>query len=104
VLEHCRERKFTRLPVIGSREGQKRVIGLVSLDTLLFGELPPHTAVGDHLKPALFLEEDLRLELALRRMQRSGQRLAIVLARDRLEIGIISLEDILKVIFGEVRL
>jgi CBS domain containing-hemolysin-like protein len=37
-------------------------------------------------------------------MQRTGQRLAIVLARDRSELGVVSLEDILKVIFGEVRL
>jgi CBS domain containing-hemolysin-like protein len=56
------------------------------------------------VKPALYLEEDMRLEAALKRMQRGGQRLAIVLGRDRKEMGIISLQDILKVIFGEVRL
>jgi CBS domain containing-hemolysin-like protein len=37
-------------------------------------------------------------------MQRSGQRLAIVLGRDRQETGIIGLHDIFKVIFGEVSL
>ena len=37
-------------------------------------------------------------------MQRAGQRLAIVLARDRHESGVVSLEDILKVMFGEVKL
>ena len=56
------------------------------------------------MKPALYLEEDLRLEVALRRMQRSGQRLVIVLGRDRREIGIISLQDVLKIIFGDVSL
>jgi putative hemolysin len=104
ALELSRERKLTRLPVLGERDGQQRVIGLISLNTLLFMELTPTRPVGDHLRPALFLEEDLRLETALRRMQRSGQRLGIVLGRDRRETGIISLEDILKVIFGEVRL
>ena len=54
--------------------------------------------------PALYLDEELRLEAALKRMQRSGQRLAIVLGRDRRETGIVSLQDILQVIFGEVRL
>ena len=53
---------------------------------------------------ALFLDEDLRLEVALQRMQRAGQRLAIVLGRDRRETGILSLQDVLKVIFGEVSL
>ena len=60
--------------------------------------------VNAHLQPALFLEEDLRLEVALRRMQRGGQRLAVVLGRDNVETGILSLEDILKIIFGEVKL
>ncbi len=105
ALQLCRERNLTRLPVLGLRDGAQRVLGLVNLGMLLFEpELDPARAVGELVKPALFLEEDLRLELALRRMQRSGQRLAIVLARDRSESGILSLEDILKVIFGEVRL
>jgi CBS domain containing-hemolysin-like protein len=59
---------------------------------------------ADYVRPALYLDEDLRLEVALRRMQRSGQRLAVVLGRDRREIGIVSLQDILKVVFGEVSL
>ena len=57
-----------------------------------------------HMTPALFMEEDVRLEIALRRMQRAGQRLAIVLARDGSEAGIVTLEDILKLMFGEVKL
>jgi len=56
------------------------------------------------VKPALYLNDEMRLEEALRRMQRSGQRLAIVLGRDRRELGIVSLQDILKFIFGEVSL
>ena len=43
------------------------------------------------MKPAFFLEEETRLEEALKRMQRSGQRLAIVLGRDQREVGIVSL-------------
>ena len=35
---------------------------------------------------------------------RAGQRLAIVLSRDGHEVGIVSLQDVLKAIFGEVRL
>jgi CBS domain containing-hemolysin-like protein len=56
------------------------------------------------MTPALFLDEDTRLEVALRRMQRAGERLAIVLGRDRRESGVVALEDILKVMFGEVKL
>jgi CBS domain containing-hemolysin-like protein len=42
--------------------------------------------------------------VALQQMQRHGQRLAIVLGPDRSELGLVSLQDILKFIFGEVSL
>ena len=56
------------------------------------------------MKPALYMEEETRLEEALKQMQRSGQRLGIVLGRDQREVGIVGLQDIFKVIFGEVKL
>jgi putative hemolysin len=105
VLALCRERRVTRLPIWETRDGQRRIGGLISLKSLLFqGGLDVNKPVGDYMKPALFLNEDMRLEVALRRMQRSGQRLAIVLGREGREIGILSLQDVLKVIFGEVSL
>jgi putative hemolysin len=105
VLALCRQRKVTRLPVWETRDGQRRIRGLVSLNSLLFHSSPDlNKPVGDYMKPAVFLAEDMRLEIALRRMQRSGQRLAIVLGREGREIGLVTLQDVLKVIFGEVSL
>lgn len=105
VLALCRERRLTRLPVWQVREGRRRIAGMVNIGRLLFSaDLEATRPVADYLSPALFLEEDLRLEQALSRMQRGGQRLAVVLGRDGREAGIVSLEDILKTIFGEVRL
>ena len=93
------------LPIWETRDGRQRIIGLLNLNTLLFQpELDVNRPVSESVQPALYLEEDLRLEVALRRMQRSGQRLAIVLGRDGREIGIISLQDVLKIIFGDVSL
>jgi CBS domain containing-hemolysin-like protein len=80
-------------------------VGVLSLRAVMYqAELDLEKLAADYVKPALYLEEDMRLEAALKRMQRSGQRLAIVLGRDKRETGIVSLQDILKVIFGEVRL
>lgn len=105
TLVLCREKRVTRLPVWEMRDGRCRIGGLISLKSLLFrGDLDMNKPVGEYMKPALFLNEDMRLEVALRRMQRSGQRLAIVLGREGREIGILSLQDVLKVIFGEVSL
>jgi putative hemolysin len=105
VLRLCKESKVTRLPVWETRDGQQRVIGLLHLNSLVYQPaLDVSRPAGDYTKPALYLEEDLRLEVALRRMQRGGQRLAIVLGRDRREIGFLSLQDVLGAMFGEVSL
>ena len=78
---------------------------MLSLKTLLYqSDFDAGKTAGDYVKPALYLAAEMRLEEALRRMQRSGNRLAIVLGRDQRELGIISLHDVLKFIFGEVSL
>ncbi len=105
ALTLARERKFSRLPVWETRDGQRRIAGLLMLGPLLFrDDLDLQKPAAARMTPALFLDEDTRLEVALRRMQRAGERLAIVLGRDRHEIGVVTLEDILKVMFGEVKL
>lgn len=56
------------------------------------------------MQPALYLEDHVPLEAALKQFQRGGQRLAVVLDRSRREVGIVTLADILRFIFGEVTL
>ena len=101
----AKEKNLSRLPVWENRDGQRRIAGLLDINQLLFRELVDEQAsAAEFLSPALFLDDDTRLEIALRRMQRAGQRLAIVLARDGREVGVVTLEDILKLMFGEVKL
>ncbi len=104
ALVRCREHRLTRMPVWDEVGGSRRIIGIITLNSFLYHAALEGKLVRDFLTPALYLDEDLRLEVAMRRMQRSGQRLAIVLGRDRRELGFISLQDLLKVIFGEVSL
>lgn len=105
TMRLLRESGHTRLPVWQQRDGVPRIAGLVSAESVLFGPPPePTRQVAALMTPAVFLAEDLRLDAALERLQRGGQRLAVVLSREGREIGIVGLEDILKTIFGEVRL
>jgi putative hemolysin len=105
ALKLARERKISRLPIFETRDGRPRVAGLLMVGPLLFrDDLDLQKSVAGHMTPALFLGEDTRLEIALRRMQRAGERLAVILARDGKEIGIVALEDILKIMFGEMKL
>jgi len=105
ALALARERKLSRLPVWETRDGRPCIAGLLLLGPLLYrDDLELQETAAAHMTPALFLDEDTRLEDALRRMQRAGERLVIVLGRDGREMGVVSLEDILKLMFGEVKL
>jgi CBS domain containing-hemolysin-like protein len=105
ALALAREKKISRLPVWETRDGKHRIAGLLLLGQLLFrDDLDLSRPVSAHMTPALFVNENMRLEIVLRLMQRAGHRLAIVLANDGNETGVLSLEDILRVLFGEVKL
>jgi CBS domain containing-hemolysin-like protein len=105
ALRLAREKNLSRMPVWEMRDGRRRIAGLLDVTALLFHEpLDLDKTAGELMAPALFVDDDTRLEIALRRMQRAGQRLAVVLARDRSEVGVVALEDILKLMFGEVKL
>ena len=105
ALQRHHETGHGRWPIWEERDGQRRIMGLVDLDQLIFREnLDPAKPIGDFIRPAMYLEEDMRLEVALRRMQARGEQLAIVLGRNRRETGTLAVEAILKTMFGEVQL
>jgi putative hemolysin len=105
ALMMAREKQFSRFPVWETRDGKRRIAGLFMLGPLLYRDDVDLTKpVSVHMTPAVFVNENMRLEIALRLMQRAGHRLAVVLARNGNEVGVLSLEDILRVLFGEVKL
>ena len=105
ALDLARENSISRLPVWETREGHRRVAGLIDIRPLVYRDnLEVEKPVSDYMTPAVFVNEAVRLEVALRLMQRAGQRTAIVLSRERHEIGVVKLKDILKVMFGEMKL
>jgi CBS domain containing-hemolysin-like protein len=105
VLDLYKDRGFSRMPVWRHEAGRQKVVGIVNLNSLIFApDAPDGKTAADFLKPALYLGQEMRLEMALRQMQRKNQRLAIVLDPNKNEWGIVGLQDILRVIFGEVSL
>jgi CBS domain containing-hemolysin-like protein len=103
VLALCRKRHLTRIPV--TEPASARIWGIINLEQILYRDDVEMTAgARQYMQPPFFLPEALHLEEALRQMQRTGSRLAVVLGPNDVETGIITLQDILKVIFGEVTL
>ena len=101
----ARGKNLSRLPVWEVRDGQRRIAGLLDVGPLLYREvLDAEQPASACMTPAVFVNEGVRLEVALRLMQRAGQRMAIVLSGARAETGIVAVKDILKVMFGEMKL
>lgn len=101
VLKIGKETGYTRLPVRDQERG--RVAGIVSLRVVLREpRLDETKTAADYMTPALTFDAQTRLESALRQMQRMSQHLAIVVGPDKREIGVVGLQDILGVIFGDV--
>lgn len=100
-----RERRFEVVPVWRVEGKSRRVVGIITLKSLLARPADqPGGVAAELVRPALYLDENVRWENALRMMQRSGHRLAIVLGPDRREAGIVTLQDMLKPVFGEVKI
>ena len=95
---------YTRLPVWTENGPRRRIAGVVNLRRLIFlPETEWQRPVGDFLESTLYQDEDIRLQSLLQVMQRSGQRVVIILDKRQRELGMVSLPDILKVVFGEVK-
>jgi magnesium and cobalt exporter, CNNM family len=58
--------------------------------------------ISDHCRPALFLPESVGVLEALRRMQRERQQLAVVLNEYGGTEGIVTIEDLLEELVGEI--
>jgi len=105
ALEIARQHRLTRFPVWNQEETPRRLVGMVSLKRLLYeGDIDENRTVAHYVNSPIYLDENLPLDQAMRRMQKRGHRLAIVLDRHRQEIGLVSLQDILRAVFGEVSL
>jgi len=102
VVDLCKDHRIARVPIWKFGGGQRKVVGIVTLKTSLYNEnYDSDKPASEYMQPALFLPADLKVEAALRRMQRSGQWLAIVTSESQKEAGIVSLQDILKVVFSD---
>jgi putative hemolysin len=87
----------TRAPVVPGTELDDAV-GVVSLRDLVDGT----GTVGDHARPPLFLPETLAVADALRQMRGARQHLGLVVDERGAVDGIVTLEDLLEEIVGEI--
>ena len=90
------EAGLSRAPVIGETEDD--VVGFVHLRQLVAGV----GTVSDYVRPALVLPDSVGVLQALGRMQQEHNQLALVVDEFGSVAGIVTLEDLLEEIVGEI--
>ncbi len=96
---------YSRIPVIG--EGIDNIIGIAYVKDLAKRALDHHEAettekVEQHVRPAVFVPENKEAAELLKQMQRDQIHLAIVVDEYGGTAGIITIEDIIEEIVGEI--
>lgn len=101
LIEIFRNDKFTRLPVY--KETTDNVIGTINMKDLLLFDNTKEFHVMDILREAYFTYEYKNISELLMEMRDSSFNIAIVLDEYGETAGLITLEDILEEIVGEIR-
>lgn len=89
----------TRLAVYERRID--KVIGVVNIKDILF-DREPREQVAHYLRPALLVPETKRIDRLLIELQRGKQTMAVVVSEFGSCVGIVTLEDIVEEIVGEM--
>lgn len=101
VLEAVREGAHTRMPVVAGNPPV--VVGLVNAKDLFFlYSLKGVVVLEDATYPAQFLTPDETVANALRRFRKSRRPMAVVREADGIPLGILTLEDVLEEIVGDI--
>ncbi len=100
LIELFQEDKFTRLPVF--EETTDNVIGTINMKDLLLFDSSKEFHVKDILREAYFTYEYKNISELLVEMRQASFNIAIVLDEYGETAGLITLEDILEEIVGEI--
>jgi putative hemolysin len=101
ALDKVVEQPHGRYPV--GRGSLDRLVGVVHLrDLVAAGRNAPDTPVGDLARPAIVVPATKDLGALLRELREARQQLAVVMNEYGATAGIVSIEDVLEEIVGEI--
>lgn len=101
LIDIFKKEKFTRLPVY--EESTDDVIGILNMKDLLLYDKDAQFCVKDILREAYFTYEYKKTSELMIEMRKDSNNLAIVLDEYGATAGLITLEDLLEEIVGEIR-
>lgn len=104
IITIISEEKFSRYPLIGKDINDIRgIVYAKEFFNLLSSSSKEKLDIRKATKPALFIPETMKISNLLREMQRKRVHMAIVIDEYGAVTGLVTLEDILEEIVGEIR-
>lgn len=102
-LKLAQQAGYSRLPVCG--DAVEEVLGIVHVKELLwqYRFLREQTNLRDLMRPVLTFTPDTRLPAMLQLFQKSRSHLAVVVDAGNKMLGIVSFEDVLEELVGDIR-
>lgn len=101
VMELFRENMYTRLPVY--HDSTDNIIGIINIKDFLFVKDPEKFAIKDIMRDAYYTYEYKKTSDLMMEMRKSSSNIALVLNEYGSTEGMITLEDLLEEIVGEIR-
>ena len=101
ILKIFREERYTRIPVY--EESPDNVIGILNVKDFLLIENKENFSVKEHLREPLYTYEYKKTSSLMVDMRKTGANIVIVLDEYGTTVGLITLEDMLEEIVGEIR-
>ncbi|MCM3042768.1 hemolysin family protein [Paenibacillus motobuensis] len=101
-LDIIKEQQYTRFPVV--RGNKDNIIGFINTKQFfLASEGNPDLDIASILQPSMAVSEVTPVNELLQRMQREGTHMAILIDEYGGTAGLVTIEDILEEIVGEIR-
>lgn len=101
VFEIFKENRYTRLPVY--QDTTDNVIGIINIKDLIFYDNTTEFKVTDYLRDVYYTYEYKKLSELMNEMRKDSVNITIVLDEYGAAVGLITIEDLLEEIVGDIR-
>ena len=101
LLEIFKENRYTRLPVY--QDSTDNVIGIINIKDLILYRSGDKFDIRDYLRDVYYTYEYKKLDELMAEMRKDSVNITIVLDEYGAAVGLITIEDLLEEIVGEIR-
>ncbi|MYL19013.1 DUF21 domain-containing protein [Halobacillus litoralis] len=101
TIREVKQNRFTRYPVIDGNKDE--VIGIIHMKELLFDDAEQQTTLRPFMRPVMKVFENVPIHDLLVKMQKEHNHMAVLIDEYGGTAGIVTVEDILEEIVGEIR-